>query len=82
MTDATALDNTFTIQPIMLNPQARKWVTYQPSNVALSWAFGSLLSIMYGKTKEQIRKEFQYRKLRLSDIAHVSFYISTRPRWN
>lgn len=73
---------TLYITIVMLNPQARKWVSYQPSTVALSRAFGSLLAFMYGKTKAQIQQEFKYRELKLSDIAHVAFYISTRPWQN
>ena len=69
----------------MLKPweQIRLWKTkpFSLSQRATSWVMGKLLSIHYWKTKSQIDYEFKKRELKLYDIAHVSFYISTRPVW-
>lgn len=69
------------IQPLQPWATLRKWKTIQPSNVILSWVLCSLLVALYWKKRSTIQSEFSRRWLKLHDIAHVSFYISTRPGW-
>lgn len=70
-----------TVQPLQPWATIRKWKTIQPSNLILSWVLCSLLTVLYWKARSTIQSEFSRRELKLYDIAHVAFYISTRPVW-
>lgn len=56
----------------------REGKTYEPSNVAKSWAFSQLLQLITGKSKNWIASDFSRKKIKLSTIEDVKNYIEER----